>query len=226
MGPNVAVIIAHPDDAESWAGGTVAKLVREGKVVTYVVVTNGEKGSSDRTMTPERLAGIRQAEQRRAAGVLGVQHVEFLGYRDCEVEDTWGLHHDIARQIQRLQPELLITHEPRRTFNLGVSHRDHRIVGGVVLDNAVSDCVDPPPTVREIYLMHPADPPNLIVDISETVEIKAAAFACHLSQVESAQRAMASIRERAAHLGQGYGLAYAEGFTRVIAGRPVPSTSN
>ena len=56
----VMVITAHPDDSEFGAGGTVAKLTREGKTVTYCVVTNGDKGSSDRSMTPERLVTIRE----------------------------------------------------------------------------------------------------------------------------------------------------------------------
>ncbi|HEX7786653.1 MAG TPA: PIG-L family deacetylase, partial [Methylomirabilota bacterium] len=66
----VLVITAHPDDSEFGAGGTVAKLVQEGKQVSYCIVTNGNKGSSDRTMTPERLAEIRAEEQRNAARVL------------------------------------------------------------------------------------------------------------------------------------------------------------
>jgi len=54
----VTVITAHPDDSEFGAGATVAKLVREGKVVTYCILTNGNKGSSDRAMTPERLVAV------------------------------------------------------------------------------------------------------------------------------------------------------------------------
>ena len=84
----VLVVTAHPDDSEFGAGGTVARLVREGKQVSYCIVTNGNKGSGDRTMTPERLAGIRAEEQRNAARVLGVETVDFLGFPDCEVEDT------------------------------------------------------------------------------------------------------------------------------------------
>ena len=73
----VMVITAHPDDSEFGAGGTVAMLAREGKTVTYCIVTSGNKGSGDRTMTPERLAKIRAEEQRNAAraelGVVGVR---------------------------------------------------------------------------------------------------------------------------------------------------------
>src|SRR5262245_13111693 len=83
----VLVVTAHPDDSEFGAGGTVAKLVREGKQVTYCILTNGNKGSGDRTMTPERLAKIREEEQRNAARVLGVEVVDFLGFPDCWLED-------------------------------------------------------------------------------------------------------------------------------------------
>ena len=43
----VMVVTAHPDDPEFLAGGTVARLVEEGREVTYVIVTNGNKGSNE-----------------------------------------------------------------------------------------------------------------------------------------------------------------------------------
>src|SRR5262245_51801581 len=160
----VMVITAHPDDAEFAVGGTVAKFVKGGREVTYVLVTNGTKGSSDHAMTPERLAGIRQEEQQKAARVLGVARVEFLGYEDGEVEDTRELRLDITRQIRRWRPDLIITQSPSRAYYFFGWHRDHRITGGVVLD-----CVYPlardrlsfsellpeyePHTVSEVYLV-------------------------------------------------------------------------
>src|SRR5918999_109345 len=114
----VMVITAHPDDSEFGAGGTVAEMVKQGREVTYVVVTNGNKGTSDRAMTPASLARIREAEQRQAARVLGVERVEFLGYEDGEVEDTRQLRLDITRQIRRWRPDLVMTQNPRRTYNL------------------------------------------------------------------------------------------------------------
>ena len=52
----VMLITAHPDDTEFGAGGTIAKMVKECREVVYGIATNGDKGSGDRTMTPERLA--------------------------------------------------------------------------------------------------------------------------------------------------------------------------
>src|SRR5947209_15081100 len=97
----VMVITAHPDDSEFGAGGTVARLAKDGREVTYVIATNGNKGSGDRSMTPDRLATIRAEEQRNAARALGVARVEFLGYPDCELEDTRDLRRDITREIRR-----------------------------------------------------------------------------------------------------------------------------
>src|SRR5678815_2966859 len=97
----VLVVTAHPDDSEFGAGGTIAKLVREGKQVSYCIATNGNKGSGDRTMTPERLAVIRADEQRAAAQVLGVETVDFLGLPDCEVEDTYETRRAVTAAIRR-----------------------------------------------------------------------------------------------------------------------------
>jgi LmbE family N-acetylglucosaminyl deacetylase len=223
----VLVVTAQPDDAEAGAGGTVAKLVRQGAEVTYVIVTSGTMGSDDRTMTPERLARIREAEQRDAARMLGVKHVEFLGYNDGEVEDTRVLRRDITRQIRTWRPDLLITQSPHRTSNLFASHRDHRVTGGVVLD-----CVYPlardhmafpellpeyePHRVREVRIIQWQEEAHQIaVDISETMDVKVAAFACHRSQFPDFAAVAARVRERCAALGTLYGYAYAETFDRI-----------
>src|SRR5215475_1595370 len=207
----VMVVTAHPDDAEFGAGGTVAKMVKEGRRVTYVVVTNGNKGSSDRAMTPERLAGLRTDEQRNAARTLGVEHVEFLGYEDGEVEDTRDLRRDVTRQIRKWRPDLVIAQSPDRTHNLYASHRDHRVTGGVVLD-----CVYPlardhmsfpellpefePHNVREVYVMM-SQKPQLVVDITDTIDLKLRALACHQSQMGNFAAVEPRVRAWSAALG-------------------------
>ena len=225
----VMVVTAHPDDSEFGAGGTIARLVKEGCEVTYVIVTNGNKGSGDRAMTSARLAVIREEEQRNAARTLGVARVEFLGYPDCEVEDTRELRRDVTREIRRWRPDLVISMNPHRTYNLGGSHRDHRIVAGVALD-----CVYPlardhmsfpelmpdyePHKVREVYLMQ-WENPNLWVDITDVIDLKIKALACHASQFADFPGVERRIRERAAELGKPEGYAYAETFDRVVLAR-------
>jgi LmbE family N-acetylglucosaminyl deacetylase len=222
----VMVVTAHPDDPEFLAGGTVARLVKEGREVTYVIVTNGNKGSGDRAITSQRLAPIREEEQRRAARVLGVEGVEFLGYEDGEVEDTRNLRRDVTRQIRRWRPDLIITQNPNRAYsNFPGWHRDHRITGGVVLD-----CVyplardhlsfpellpeDEPHQVREVYLIQ-WEQPSLVVDITGTMDVKQKAIACHASQLGDFSVAEARMRARAAALGKPKGYTYAEGFDHI-----------
>jgi LmbE family N-acetylglucosaminyl deacetylase len=222
----VMVITAHPDDSEFGAGGTVARFVKQGCEVAYCIVTNGNKGSSDRTMTPERLAIIRADEQRNAARVLGVERVSFLGYPDGEVEDTRDLRRDVAREIRRFRPDLVICQNPNRTYNLGASHRDHRTVGGVVLD-----CVYPlardhlafpellpefePHKVREVYVMQ-WNEPHVVSDISDVMDLKLKALACHASQFKDFTAVETRVRQRSKELGAARGYAYAEAFDRIV----------
>jgi LmbE family N-acetylglucosaminyl deacetylase len=227
----VMVVTAHPDDAEAGAGGTVAKLVKQGAEVTYVVVTDGSMGSSDRTMTRARLAPIREAEQRDAARTLGVKHVEFLGYDDGEVEDTRELRRDITHQVRKWRPDLVITQSPHRTANLYASHRDHRVVGGVVLDSVYPLARDhlafpellpeyEPYRVREVHIMQwQSENHQIVVDISETMDLKLEAFACHQSQFPDFAAVATHVRERCAALGKPYGYAYAETFDRIVVPR-------
>ena len=222
----VLVVTAHPDDSEFGAGGTVAKFVKEGREVAYCIVTNGNKGSSDRTMTPERLAAIRAEEQRNAARVLGVERVTFLGYPDGEVEDTRDLRRDVSREIRRFRPDLVICQNPNRTYNLGASHRDHRTVGGVTLD-----CVYPlardhmafpelvpefePHKVREVYVMQWQEP-HIVSDISDVIDLKLKALACHASQFKDFAAVEQRVRQRSKELGAARGFAFAEAFDRIV----------
>ncbi len=226
----VMVVVAHPDDAEFGCGGSVAKWVREGNEVTYVILTNGDKGSNDRAMTADRLAKIREQEQLNAAHTLGVERVRFLGYPDGEVEDTREVRRDVTAEIRRSHPERLVIQNPFRTLNLYASHRDHRIAAGIALD-----CVYPlardhlsfpellaqglePHKVREVYLMW-WENPEVIVDISDTMDLKLKALACHASQMGDWASVEARVRERAAQAGKARGFAYAETFNRIVIPR-------
>ena len=220
-------IAAHPDDADFLAGGTVARLAKEGREVAYVILTNGNKGSGDPSITREQLASIRAEEQRRAARVLGVKSVEFLGYEDGELEDTRDLRRDVTREIRRWRPDLIITLNPHRTYNNFPGwHRDHRVTGRVVLD-----CVYPlardhlafpelspdyePHNVREVHFIQ-WEQPRLVIDISETMELKLEAIRSHASQIRDLKDFETRMRNRAASIGKEKGYSYAEGFDYIV----------
>ena len=225
----VLFVAAHPDDADFLAGGTIAKLVKDGREVAYVVATNGNKGSGDPNADLTRLVALREAEQRQAASTLGVATVAFLGYEDGELEDTRDLRRDLTREIRRWRPDLVMTLNPHRTYNNSPGwHRDHRVVARATLDCVYPLARDyfafpelipdhPPHKVREVYTVQ-WERPNHVVDITDTMDLKLAAIRCHPSQVEDMTAFQERMRTRAAELGKEWGYAFAEGFDRIAVG--------
>ncbi len=223
----ILVIVAHPDDAEFGCGGSVARWVEERDEVFYCVVTNGDKGSDDPAMTPQRLARLRESEQRAAARALGVQEVLFLGYPDGELEDTREARRDVVRAIRRVRPDRVVTQNPFPSLNPYAGHRDHRHAGRLALDAVYPYARDrmhfpdllaegwEPYRVREVYLMGHAEP-DVVVDITGTMDRKLAALRCHASQLKDFAGVEGLVRQRAADLGKPHGYTYGEAY-RVIA---------
>jgi LmbE family N-acetylglucosaminyl deacetylase len=131
-GQRIMVIIAHPDDAESFCGGTMARLAQEGHDLHYLVITRGDKGSEEPDMTPGRLAMIREEEQRQAAKTLGVQTVTFLeGYQDGTLEPTLSLRQELTLHLRRWKPDVVFTFDGWKRYEI---HPDHRAVGICAFD--------------------------------------------------------------------------------------------
>ena len=185
------VVGAHPDDPDFAVGGTVAKWARDGWRMVYVVCTNGDKGSSDPEMTSERLAVLRDPEQRASARVLGASDVEMLGHPDGCLEDTIAFRGELVRLIRKYRPERVLAHDPHGRHPV---HRDHRMAGMATLDAVFPAAGNPmfyaehraegltPHKVKEVYLWGSEDP-DTFVDISDVWDTKIKAVACHVSQV-------------------------------------------
>jgi LmbE family N-acetylglucosaminyl deacetylase len=77
-------IVAHPDDLEFGAAAAIARWTGQGKQIVYCLVTSGEAGID--AMAPAQARRVREAEQRAAAAVVGVEVVEFLGQPDGVIE--------------------------------------------------------------------------------------------------------------------------------------------
>ena len=221
------VVAAHPDDPEFGAGGTVAKYVREGWRAVYVICTNGDKGTPDPEMTSERLAVIREQEQKNAAKVLGVSEVVFLGHPDGWLTDSPEFRGELVRLIRKYRPELVITHDPTRKY---MGHHDHRITGQVCMDAVFPYCRDhlfypehkaeglTPFKVGEMYLTG-AEEPNKYVEITETFDLKMKAIACHVSQVGNRtgdwESWVKARREQAEAMSKERGMPLSEAFHRI-----------
>jgi LmbE family N-acetylglucosaminyl deacetylase len=222
---DVLVLSAHPDDAEFGAAGTVAKWTDEGKTVVYVICTNGDKGTSDRSLVPEELSKIRRKEQQAAAEVLGVHEVVFLDHPDQGLEDTPELRKQIVRLIRTYRPRVLVTSDPYRRY---LWHRDHRIIGQVAMDAvfpfardhlAYPDMLDEglePHKVAEI-LFWGADDINFRSDITGTFERKIEALRCHASQIQEFKASDPAkwLKDLCRDMAQDEPFELAEGFHRV-----------
>ncbi len=189
---SVLVVAAHPDDCDVGVGGSAAKWAAEGAAVYLLVATNGNKGSGDPLMTSAFLAPTRDKEQRAAATFMGIREVVIRQTGDGELEDNAEFRRDIVRCIRRFRPDRVVTHNPYRW-----QHRDHRVTGQVTLDAVYPYARDRlhyselehegllPHKVAEVYLFggFSKDPEgDVAVDISDCLEAKLQALACHTTQ--------------------------------------------
>ena len=226
------VIFAHPDDAEFGSAGTTAAWAKQGVELTYLLVTNGASGSSDPEMTRERLAEIRLAEQQEACDVLGVKNLVPLGFEDGYLYPDLELRRAVAREIRRFKPDAVITTDPtiRTAFDAYINHPDHIAVAEVVYRSINPDASSGLmfPELRREEGLEPHLPATVFiqnfaegtvhVDISETIELKLQALACHRSQHDNEAEALQWIRERNAEAGKRHGVSYAESFNLLRTG--------
>ncbi len=228
----VLIVVAHPDDPEFGAAGTVALWASQGAEVTYVIVTDGSKGSAEKEMTREKLIALREEEQRNAAEAVGVTHLVFLRQPDGEIENDEHLRELIVRQIRTYRPDVLITHDPTSRIVGGryLNHRDHRTVGDAALDATFPLARDrlnfpkheaeglEPHKVLDVFLIF-SDKPNYTVDISSTIDQKIASLAAHKSQISHMEDMPERIRERGRAAAEHVSFEYGETFHRVQLNR-------
>lgn len=138
----VLFVFAHPDDAEIYAGGTISRLVDDGKIVCLVKMTTGNKGSRDLEISESQLANLREAEDATALECLGLKFEDSvnLNLGDGQVENNLETIEKLVRQIRRFQPDLIVTHNPEKvlirdlTGSFYMNHRDHRNTAISILD--------------------------------------------------------------------------------------------
>ena len=223
------VVVAHPDDAEYGCSGTVARWVREGWSVTYVLCTDGSKGTSDRRIAPEELSAMRYAEQRAAGEVLGLSDIAFLGHPDSYLEPSMDVRRDIAREIRRHRPGVLICPYPMRHLDgpYPGNHPDHIAAGEAAMAAVFPSARDhlsfpelleeglEPWSVREVWVMgHPS--PDVFVDVTRDFDTSVRALLSHASQMPwPPEEVRARVAEWKRGAAKGRGMEYAEAFKRI-----------
>lgn len=193
----ILVILAHPDDPEFFCGATLARWTREGHEIQYCLITNGNKGSNDPTVTPESLAKLRKKEQEKAAAIIGVKRIHDLGYDDGTLVPNLEVRKDVIRVIRKVKPDIVVSCDPTNFFpNEGyINHPDHRAAGQIAIDavfpaagngmffpELITDEDLQPHSVDEVWLSLTGQP-NITLDITNFFEIKLNALHEHKSQI-------------------------------------------
>ena len=227
------VVMAHPDDVDFGSAGTMATLTALGVHVTYCLVTDGDAGGSDRSITRTEMASMRRKEQTAAAAVVGVHDLVFLGHPDGRVVADLALRRDISRVIRQVRPQVVLCQSPDRNLDrIFASHPDHLAAGEAALCAVYPDSRNPfafpelleeghePWSVGEVWLSaHPAI--TDVVDVTEHIERKFEALLCHASQHVDPAGMQVRVREWMAATATANGLPagrYAEGYRVVRAG--------
>ena len=217
----VLAVYAHPDDPEVACGGTLAQWAAAGAAIHLLIACTGDKGASELTDTAA-LVDARAAEVAAGAAALGLAGFEMLGWPDGELTDGPELRGAIVAAIRRLRPDAVVCPDPTAAFfgRTYVNHRDHRVVGWATLDAVAPAAWSPlyfpdagdPHHVPEVYLSGSLEP-DVFVDVELALDAKAAALRCHETQLRgSAELLDSALRRRAAEVGLGVGVRYAEGF--------------
>lgn len=195
----ILVIVAHQDDIEFGAAGSVARWTGAGAQVTYCIITDGAAGSNEPGIDYAALVKRRKEEQREAAHLVGVQDVRFLDYPDGVLEPTMELRRDLTRIVRELKADRVVIMDPTTVLLSSdemsyINHPDHRAAGEAALyavfPSAESRPIFPelltegyePHHVEELYLTL-SEKPNIAIDVTSVHDRKIQALLCHRSQV-------------------------------------------
>ncbi len=215
---DVLCMMAHPDDAELIAGGTIIKLKDQGYSVGIVDFTRGEMGTRGD-------ADEREKEAACAAEIMGADVRINFGFPDAHIESTVENRLRVVRAIRQYRPYLIITHD------LNNRNPDHTHTAQLVKESSFTAGLakydtgqDPHRPNKILYGMEYFEFfPSILIDITEQFERKIRAISCYESQIYnpgydglptyiSSNRFIEEINSRLRYYGSRIHKDYAEGF--------------
>lgn len=218
----VLALYAHPDDADIAAGGTLAAWAAQGASVDLVIVCDGAKGSLNPATDVSSLRDQRSQELQSAALLLGIRDVQCLGIPDGEITNSTEFRERLVRLLRSSKPEVLLGPDPTATFFGGVyvNHRDHRELGWALLDAAAPAAAMPlyfpnagAPHQAKTLLLSGTHEPDVVIDITSSIDAKVAAVLAHGSQVtDDPQWVRSAVMGRAEAAGREVGTRFGEAF--------------
>ncbi len=192
----ILIILAHPDDPEFFLGATIARWVKAGHRLRYLLLTKGDKGSKDPNLSPSDVAQIRVEEQAAAGQFLGVDSIDYLDYEDGYLVPDLEMRKAIVRYIRQYQPHIVVTCDPSNVFpsQQYINHPDHRNVGQAVIDAVFPAAGNrfffpellaegcEPHEVEEVW-MSLTNEPDVRLDVTDHWDDKLQALKKHASQI-------------------------------------------
>lgn len=200
-GRTILLIGAHPDD-DAQSHGTLAMLQANGNDVYVMLLTTGNVGTGDPTMTRDRLAKIRRQEEVDALAELGIPEENYinLGYTDgmLEFADKEEVVKQIVWWIRKLKPTTLMAFDPGYGYQQW--HKtDHRSAAYLAVDAARAAewrLIFPSQIINEglerhtitdyLFYSTTGGEANTFVDISDYAENKVRSRSKYISQFTSA----------------------------------------
>lgn len=224
MKVDILAIGAHPDDVELGCGGTLAKLISEGKKVAIVDLTQGELGTRGTNVT-------RAQEAASASEILGISARENLKMKDGFILNSEEYQIQIVKMIRKYQPEIVLANA------VDDRHPDHAkaaklvsdacFLSGLVkieteLDGENQKQWRPKQVFHYIQWKHIT--PDFVIDISNFMQKKIEACLAYKTQFYdpnsnepmtpiATKDFLESLTYRAQDLGRLSGVEFAEGFT-------------
>lgn len=222
---DVLVFAAHPDDAELACSGTIVKHIQEGKTVAIVDLTAGELGTRG---TPE----IRAMESKKASEILGIHHRENLGLADGFFEIDSDSLLSLVRMVRKYQPEIVLCNadsdrHPDHGRGGALASRACFLAGLRKIETIDSDNVPQEayrPKAVYHYIQDRFLKPDVVVDISDVIEVKKESILAFSSQFFdpnstepstpiSSPEFLEGVIQRTREMGRPAGFTHAEGFT-------------
>lgn len=224
----ILLISAHPDDADFNAAGTVFSWIAQGAKAAIVIATNGDKGTSDRNLTSQRLAELRHNEQLKASAMLGLEKTWFLDYPDAHLEINQELKGKLVKIIREYRPDAIMTFDPTMIYSRVsryINHPDHVAIGQAALNALFPMASDflifpdhakeglEPHNVTDVFLYN-FDTADYFVDITSHFEKKIALLGVHESQMD-VEEMRAMLGKLNGRWGEKIGTKYAEAFVHL-----------
>lgn len=221
---DILAIGAHPDDVELGCGGTIAKLISEGKKVAIVDLTQGELGTRGTNIT-------RAEESANASQILGISSRENLKMKDGFLQNSEEYQLHIVRMVRKYQPEIVLSNaiEDRHPDHAKASKlvSDSCFLSGLIKIETKLDGENQKPwRPKQIfnYIQWKNLTPDFVVDISSHMDKKIEACLAYKTQFYDPNSTepmtpiatkdfLESLTYRAQDLGRLSGVEYAEGFT-------------